>query len=138
MTAPQKLGVTVAVMAGILALPLGAEATTAYCKEIRLKPLHCVRGFITNEAGEFVPGATVTIFEDGAAQAVSKSDVKGQFSFGALKPGSYELKIEGEGYRTEKVPIVIKKPKSGCRQALEIRLTLGYPNPCTHVRIVKR
>jgi Carboxypeptidase regulatory-like domain len=137
MSFPGKLHVVSTVVAGLLTIPLCASANTVVCKQIRLKPLHCVRGFVIDPLGEFVPGATVTIIEKGAAQAVSKTDEKGQFSFGVVESGNYELRVETEGFLTEHIPIVVNKPKGRCKRGLEIRLRLAYPAECAHVRVVK-
>lgn len=138
MIAPRKLRIMGAAMAGLLSLPAFASATTVVCKELRLKPLHCVRGLVINTLGEFVPGAAVTIVEDGTAKAAAMTDEKGQFAFGLVEPGNYELRVETGGYLTEHIPIIVKKPGGKCKRALEIRLRLGYPMQCTQVRMVKR
>jgi hypothetical protein len=64
-------------MAGLLAFPLGARGSEETCKEIRLKPLHCVRGIVFNLAGEFVAGATVTIIMDGTPLTSLKTSGNG-------------------------------------------------------------
>jgi hypothetical protein len=57
--------------------------TTEICKELNLKPLHCVRGTAVNVFGEPLSGATVN-----------------------LTPGNYELRVEEDGSRTFHFPIV--------------------------------
>jgi hypothetical protein len=126
------------VLAALLALPLSASATTVVCKELRLKPLHCVRGAVIDPVGEPAPGVTVTIVKDGVATAKSKTDEKGHFSFGVMEPGNYELRVQAEGFLTEHIPIIVKKPRGKCRRALEIRLRLAYPYQCTYARVVRK
>ena len=76
------------------------------CKELNLKPLHCVRGTAVNVFGEPLSGATVTIFIGGTARAAVKTGANGRFFFGDLTPGNYELRVEEDGFRTFHFPIV--------------------------------
>lgn len=126
------------VVAGVLLLlPASSPSTTAICEEVRLKPLHCVCGTLINAAGEPVARATVTILREGARRAAVNTGEDGKFSFDKLKAGNYEVQVQAEGYRTFQFPIVVVKPDSKCKRALEIGLTTGYPVDCTSVRFVK-
>ena len=123
---------------GFLVLPAGSPGTAEICKELHLKPLHCVCGTLINELGEPVAYATVTVLTDAAERAAVKTGDDGKFSFDELTPGSYELQVQAAGFRSYRFPIVVVKQESKCKRALEIRLTLGYPENCTGVRLVKR
>jgi Carboxypeptidase regulatory-like domain len=127
-----------AVIAGlVLLLPASSSSTSVICKEVRLKPLHCVCGTVLDATGAPVARATVTILKDGTDNAEVNTGEDGKFSFGEVKAGNYEFSVNANGFRSFQFPIVVAKPDSKCRRALEIRLTLGYPQSCTGVRIVK-
>jgi len=130
---------TTAVVGFLLVLPAGSSGTTEICKEVRLKPLHCVCGTLINELAEPVSYATVTVvLRDGTGRAAITTGGDGKFSFEELTPGSYELQVQAAGFRSYRFPIVVVKPESKCKRALEIKLTIGYPENCTGVRLVKR
>ena len=121
----------------VLLLPASSSSTTEICKEVRLKPLHCVCGTLIDTAGAPVARATVTILKDGTGHAAVNTGEDGKFSFDELKAGNYEFCVKANGFRSFRFPIVVVKPDSKCRRALKIRLTLGYPQNCTGVRVVK-
>ena len=56
-------------------------------------------GQVTDPTGAAVPGATVTITsrETGSSRSVSTDD-EGRFSFPQLKPGTYSVKVEAQGF----------------------------------------
>jgi hypothetical protein len=58
-------------------------------------------GTVVDEASQVVPGVAVTLVDD--RTAVSRSlttDGRGDFSFAALPPGSYTLRLELSGFHT--------------------------------------
>ena len=132
-------GVFATTVAGIVLLfPASSSSTTETCKELHLKPLHCVCGTALNTLGEPVSRATITVLKDGTERATLKTGEDGGFLFNELAPGEYELRVEAAGFRVFQFPIVVVTRESKCKRALEIRLTVGYPENCTGVRLVKR
>lgn len=121
-----------------LLFPTCSFSTTEICKELNLKPLHCIRGTAVNILGEPISGATITIFAGGTARTAVKTGADGRFLFGEFAPGNYEVRVQADGFRAFQFPIVVVKPNSKCKQALEIGLTTGYPENCTAVRLVER
>src|SRR6267143_4972157 len=60
-----------------------------------------VSGIVTDSNGAAIPGATITLIGDQKADkrsATSKDD--GRFSFAAVQPGTYSLKIEQKNFQT--------------------------------------
>jgi hypothetical protein len=60
-----------------------------------------VSGNVTDSNGAAIPGATVTLVGDQKAdtRSVTTND-SGRFSFTAIQPGTYSLKIEQKGFQT--------------------------------------
>src|SRR5687768_1871321 len=60
-----------------------------------------VRGTIQDPSGGVLPGATVTATNTGTTVAqTTVSDDRGQYLFAALFPGTYDLKVELQGFKT--------------------------------------
>lgn len=58
-----------------------------------------LRGSITDQAGAFVPGATVTaISTERGVSKTTVSDASGNYQIPLLQPGRYALKIEAQGF----------------------------------------
>ena len=125
------------VVGAFLLLPARISGTEETCLPLRLKPLRCVCGIIKDLTGEPVTGATVTIFENGSELVARHTGDDGKFSFDSLKAGHYDIQIQVSGFRVFRLTIVVVKPESRCKQALEVRMTTGYPENCTGVRLVK-
>ncbi len=59
-------------------------------------------GQVTDATNAVVPGATVTITNrETGLQRSAKTDDKGRFSFPQLKPGTYSVKVEAEGFEPQ-------------------------------------
>jgi hypothetical protein len=79
----------------------------------------------------------VTILKDGTGHPEVNTGEDGKFSFGEVKAGSCEFCVKANGFRSFQFQIVVVKPDSKCTRALQIRVTPGYPENCTGVRVVK-
>jgi Carboxypeptidase regulatory-like domain/TonB-dependent Receptor Plug Domain len=79
-----------------LALLLLAHATMALAQNAG-----SFRGSVTDKTGAVVPGATVSLTNEGTKFArTGQTDAKGQFFFAAVEPGTYSLKAELSGFKT--------------------------------------
>ena len=81
-----------------------------------------LRGIVTDDHGQFLPGATVTLRPSGGkAPAVKVSNANGLFLFEGLAPGSYDLQAELEGFSTLEYPAI--QLTAGRASTVEIKLS---------------
>ena len=60
-----------------------------------------LRGTVTDTSGGVLPGATVTVTNTGTKAArTAVTDDRGGYVFAGLFPGTYELKVELQGFKT--------------------------------------
>ena len=78
-------------------------------------------GTIADPSGAALPGAMVTIVStDTGSKRSATSDNAGRFSFPQLKPGSYSIRVEAEGFELQSNPNVF----SGLGQRQTVNFTL--------------
>src|ERR1039457_7222346 len=76
-------------------------------------------GQVTDATGAVVPGVTITNRDTGMKRSL-RSDEAGRFSFPQLKPGSYSVKVEAQGFEFQKNNDVF----SGLGQRQTVNFTL--------------
>jgi len=60
-----------------------------------------ISGIVTDINGSVIPGAAVTLTSDKTAETRTLNcDTDGRFTFAALQPGAYSLKIERQGFQS--------------------------------------
>jgi hypothetical protein len=128
--------VAVAVMVATFLVPV-ALGTTETCAPVRLKPLHCVCGELLDIPGDPIGHGRVTVFQHGAKTTDAETADDGKFRVDGLKEGNYELQVEANGFKSFRFPIHLVKPQKNCKREIEVVLTIGYPQYCTGVRLVK-
>jgi len=69
-----------------------------------------VRGIVTDQTGAVVQGAQVTITNEGTGIATTtKTDDRGLYTFTGLRPASYTIKVEAQGFQaTERKQVVLQ------------------------------
>ena len=78
-------------------------------------------GIVSDQTGAAIPGATVTITHiDTGLKRDATTDDSGRFNFPQLKPGSYSVKVEAEGFESQRNDAVT----SGLGQKQTIDFTL--------------
>jgi Carboxypeptidase regulatory-like domain len=78
-------------------------------------------GQVTDATNAAIPGATVTIKNrETALQRTAKTDDEGRFNFPQLKPGTYSVKVEAEGFDPRQNDNVL----SGLGQKQTVNFTL--------------
>src|SRR5947209_3325528 len=83
-----------------------------------------IRGRVADSAGASIPGAKVTVLNDGTGFTRSLStDDEGYYVFPNLPLGSYTVTIQKEGFSAERHPGVILT--AGREAVLEVQLKVG-------------
>ena len=63
-----------------------------------------ITGTVTDSSGAAVPGATVTVTNTATSGTRNTTtNAEGLYTFPALPPGSYELKVELQGFKTAEI-----------------------------------
>ncbi len=80
-----------------------------------------ILGQITDSTNAAVPGAVVTVIDnDTGLKRSAKTDDAGRFNFPQLKPGSYTVRVEAQGFEPKQAENVV----SGLGQKQTVNLTL--------------
>jgi hypothetical protein len=110
----------------------GVEAPTSDLR-IELQKARSLSGRVVGPEGKPVPGAHLSYVEEvrtrsgrsssgsSSSEFRGRSDAEGFFRIGSLKPGSADLIVSAEGYRTKRIQ-GIPIPDRGEAESLEIRL----------------
>jgi hypothetical protein len=106
---------------GIAACALLLASTTAWAQG---STTATIRGTVQDPTGGVLPGATVTATNT-ATKGVQTtvSDDRGQYLFGGLFPGTYDLKVELSGFKTYEQKAVSLSPNDN--RGLDVRLEIG-------------
>src|SRR5712692_5492820 len=83
-----------------------------------------LRGHVEDASGGVLPGATVTLTNEGttAAQTIVTDD-RGQYFFASLFPATYDLKVELSGFKTYERKAITLSPND--TRGLDVRLEIG-------------
>ena len=103
-------------IAGLVCLPMIVFGQASYKSSIG--------GVVTDPSGAVIPNATVTITENGTNITRSaKTDSGGNYLFPGLRPSSYTIKVEAQGFRTtERKDLVLQVDQEA---TLNLALKLG-------------
>jgi Ca-activated chloride channel homolog len=77
-----------------------------------------IRGVITDPAGAVLPGVQVTLA--GPDKRSAATDVRGEFVFRNLPPGSYELRFELPGFRTASTIVTVSTSVEHVKIAMSV------------------
>jgi hypothetical protein len=84
-------------------------------------------GQATDATGAVIPGATVTVTShDTGSKRSAKTDEAGRFNFPQLKPGSYGVRIEAQGFEPQEADNVFSG--LGQRQTVNFLLRVARSN----------
>src|SRR6185312_11772171 len=82
-----------------------------------------IQGTVTDPNGAVIPNAAVTITNKATGQAIKvTSSGSGTYTSGPLLPGSYEVRVEAQGFQTQvaQVPVQVGVTTNG-----NAKLTVG-------------
>src|SRR5580693_3978517 len=89
-------------------------------------------GQVSDASGAAVPSAMVTVTnkETGLRRSAS-TDASGRFNFPQLKPGTYLVKVEAEGFEPQQNDAV--SAALGQKQAIDFRLKIAHSNQTVEI-----
>ncbi|MEO6236269.1 MAG: carboxypeptidase regulatory-like domain-containing protein, partial [Vicinamibacterales bacterium] len=111
---------------------LGAATIAAAALLLALTPMTArgqgstatIRGNVQDSTGGVLPGATITLTNTGTKSSQSAvSDERGQYLFGGVFPGSYDLKVELSGFKSYERKAVAISPND--TRGIDVRLDVG-------------
>jgi carboxypeptidase family protein len=83
-----------------------------------------IRGNVQDPSGGVLPGATITVTNTGTkAVQTAVSDDRGQYQFGALFPGTYDLRVELSGFKSYERKGLTLSPNDN--RGIDVRLDVG-------------
>jgi len=123
----------------VYALPTAAAAGPAQVPDVRLQPARLVRGVLRDDRGAPVPHANVTLHGTNRdceqlaalpvnwgvlrfylAQRTARTDAHGEFAFGDVAPGSYEVALGDGNVDNRAVPIAVEVAAEGEIEPVEL------------------
>jgi hypothetical protein len=105
---------------------LMSRSTSSACTsvELPLKPVRHICGIATNQIGERISNATLTLLKAGAEIRTIQTDADGKFEFGKLEAGDYELRALSPGYSAMQSHIKVGRATTKCERGLQIVFAL--------------
>lgn len=66
-------------------------------------------GTVTDPSGAVVSAAKVTITNKATGQVITTTTTStGTYASGALTPGAYQVRVEGQGFKTTELPVIVQ------------------------------
>lgn len=83
-------------------------ATTSVTAAAQTMTTGAINGVVTDSTGAALPGATVTLVQDGTGQIKTvKSDAAGRYSSDLMKPGKYTVSAESQNFTSDKTEVFV-------------------------------
>src|SRR3989475_1230708 len=118
----RKLFVRPLFLAVVLIVSMGFQYPTSLVGQGTNSAL--VRGTVTDSSGGVVPGATVTMTNEGTqVSQKATTDNAGRYIFYSLPPASYTATVEAQGFKVEKRPNIVLRV--GDQTDLDYTLQVG-------------
>ena len=114
-----------AIIAGALLLLPARTSRATTCVTLPIKPIRHDCAIVINELGERVSNAEVTILRGETGFVAIQTHADGKFSFEPLDAGKHDIRVQANNYKTAQSPIVIVKPQTKCKRALQIMPAVG-------------
>ena len=93
-----------------------------------------VCGTVIDPLGIPIPNVDVTVFKNQDAVSHAVADEAGQFDFGTLAPGEYQIDVSMAGFQHGRYKLTLSKPTSSCKKALQIEMEVGLPCKGDNIR----
>jgi hypothetical protein len=105
-------------------LSLTATLTSTATPALAQGATATIRGAVQDPTGGVLPGATITVTNTGtSAVQTTVSDDRGQYLLAGLFPGTYDMKVEMDGFKTYERKGIALSPNDN--RGMDIRLDVG-------------
>src|SRR5580693_8236259 len=109
------------ILAGVIVLILPWFSVKAFAQG---ETTSAIVGQVSDASGAAVPGATVTIHDTGTGlQRTATTDDSGRFNFPQLKPGTYTVRVEAQGFEPQQNDAVTSS--LGQKQSVDFMLKIA-------------
>ncbi len=116
----------VAFLAAFLPVLLSCVSSATTCFEMpALKPLHLICGVVVVSSGDRIHDAKVTVLKAGKEIAAQETRDDGKFSFGHLKAGNYEIRVQLAGLGVASTKVILIHPESETKQEIAVNRSLS-------------
>lgn len=114
-------------IAAALLIWLGGLAQLAVADVCVYKPpkVRRVCGTVVDQQGLPIPSVAVTLFQNADAIKHLSTDDAGEFDFGTLPSGEYQIDVAAIGFPSGRYKLTLAKPAQSCAKALQIEMAVG-------------
>src|SRR6202165_4675268 len=113
------------IVSALLLIPVGVFAQTTISTG-------SIVGTVADPTGAVVSGAKVFITNKGTGQVMTTTTTSsGTFASGALTPGEYTVRVEGQGFKTAQLSVVVEVNTTG---SANMKLALGESSQVVEVQ----
>jgi carboxypeptidase family protein len=118
---------SLALAISFLAVPLGADTCLGPRNPV---PAAVVCGHVMDQVGEPVADVDLQLVSNQNVVAGAHADVRGNFMFGSVPKGEYDLTTKSKGWHLFwPVKVTSSKISKACKQPLEVKLGLKECGP---------
>ena len=118
---------SLALAVSFLAVPLGADTCFAPKNPV---PADIVCGRVADPAGEFVANVGLQLVSNQSVVAEVHADAQGNFMFGPVPKGEYDLTTKSDGWHLFwPVKVTSSKISKACKRPLEVTLGIKECGP---------
>lgn len=97
-----------------------------------------VQGNVVDSTGQPIPGVSVIATRNGKNLGTSKTNGAGEFTFGLLDKGEYELHFAASGFKPAEYKLFLTRPSKHWNRSLRIVLVVGAVHCNGSISVVKR
>src|SRR5215471_21115208 len=115
---------------GAMLLGYASAQTSGYSPAFGSRPSAAVFGAVLDGSGAVIAGASVTLSSGNRDLLKTITDARGEFRFGAVLPGKYELRAAYPGFKVQGTRLLV-----GTRAPAALRIVLAIADHHETVKV---